>query len=221
MQKAPKSKIAAFFDVDNTLLEVNSARLYFRYFQKRGFITWQQYARMIWFTAAHRIGILKEEKALPQLLSIVAGWDERKAQELSSEAFEALVCERIDKQILRKLQEHKKSGHHIVLITASPVVTADPIASFVEADHLLASMFHVKDGRYSGEILHLMYAQGKVEPMREYAKAHHIDLKQSFAYADSYTDRFMLELVGHPVAVNPDPKLKEYAKEKGWEIIKR
>ena len=58
-----------------------------------------------------------------------------------------------------------------------------------------------------------------MQPVLDYAKKHKINLKQSYAYADSFTDKEVMELVGHPIAVNPDKRLKKYAKEKGWKII--
>jgi len=219
-RKGKKSSVAAFFDIDNTLLEVNSARLYFKYFYDQKKISFPQLMKMGFWTALHRINLLKEEKALPKALNIVIGWEEKEAKMLVDEAFEALVKERLNPEMLDQLEDHRSKNHHIVLVTAAPLITATPIFAYVDADHLMASMFEIKNKRYTGECLHLMYGQGKINPVMQYAKEHKINLSKSYAYADSYTDRVIMELVGNPIAVNPDKKLKSHAKKHGWKIIK-
>lgn len=218
--RSKRKSIAAFFDIDNTLLEVNSAKLYIKYFYDHGLVSFPELARVSFYILLHRLNILQEEKALPKLLGIVSGMNRRKAESVVNEAFEELVKEKINQTVLDKLKEHRDNGHHIVLVTASPVLTSTPIHAYVDADHLLASLFQIKDETYTGECLHLMYGEGKVEPMKQYAKKHKINLNKSYVYADSFTDRVIMELVGNPIAVNPDKQLKSHAKEHGWEIIK-
>ena len=76
------------------------------------------------------------------------------------------------------------------------------------------------DGRYTGNLELYAYGPGKAIAMKELADAEGIDLESSYAYSDSVTDIPMLELVGHPVVVNPDAELRTYAEEKGWEVRK-
>ena len=64
------------------------------------------------------------------------------------------------------------------------------------------------------------YGQFKAEAMRELAEREHIDLSESYAYTDSYTDLPMLEAVGHPVAVNPDRVLTKFARDHDFEITR-
>jgi phosphoserine phosphatase len=76
----------------------------------------------------------------------------------------------------------------------------------------------VEDGKYTGDIAFYAYGPGKAVAMREVAAEHGYDLAASYAYSDSFTDLPMLELVGHPTAVNPDKALRRIAVERGWPI---
>ena len=78
----------------------------------------------------------------------------------------------------------------------------------------------VRDGRFTGEAHHpICYGKGKLYWARRFAAEHEVDLGESFFYSDSVTDVPMLEIVGHPQVVNPDPLLRRIARQRGWQVL--
>ena len=117
------------------------------------------------------------------------------------------------------IDEHKRAGREVYVVSASPEEFVTPIARMVGINRVIATRIRTDAlGRYVPELERYTMGPGKVEAMREVAAADGIDLEGSFAYTDSYTDLPMLELVGHPVAVNPEKELREAAEENEWPI---
>jgi phosphoserine phosphatase len=104
-------------------------------------------------------------------------------------------------------------------VSASPEEIVQPLAEYLGVDGAIASRAVVDlDGRYTGEMAFYAYGPFKADAIRSLTLFEGIDLTESYAYSDSYTDVPMLEVVGHPVAVNPDRVLARLARERGWEI---
>ena len=102
---------------------------------------------------------------------------------------------------------------------ASPEEIVRPLCRYLGIEDVIATRTEVDvDGRYTGNIELYAYGSAKAEAMAEMAASEGIDLSDSYAYSDSLTDLPMLETVGHPVAVNPDPELEKIAIERGWEV---
>jgi phosphoserine phosphatase len=87
------------------------------------------------------------------------------------------------------------------------------------ADAVIATRMQIADGKYTGDIDYYAYAQNKATAITELAEANGYDLARSYAYSDSITDVHMLEIVGHPYAVNPDKELRRQATKRGWPVL--
>jgi phosphoserine phosphatase len=106
-----------------------------------------------------------------------------------------------------------------VIISSSPIETVEPIGEHLGVDDVIATRARLDgQGRYTGDLEFYAYGPYKADAIREMAVAQGIDLARSYAYSDSITDLPMLELVGNPVAVNPDRELARIAREREWEI---
>ena len=117
------------------------------------------------------------------------------------------------------IDEHKRAGREVYVVSASPEEFVAPIARMVGIERVIATRIRTDAlGRYVPELERYAMGPGKAEAMRDVADADGIDLDGSFAYTDSVTDLPMLELVGNPVAVNPERELKEIAEENEWPI---
>ena len=107
-----------------------------------------------------------------------------------------------------------------MIVSASPDEIVSPLSRFLGADACLASRAKVDDdGRYTGSMEFYAYGSFKAEAVDALAAEQGFDLAASYAYSDSYTDLPMLEIVGHPVAVNPDRVLARYAREHDFEVL--
>lgn len=146
--------------------------------------------------------------------------------EEGQELFEWLTDERVipnlRQDIVGLLRDHQAKGHMVSLISGSPQELLDTIAARLDITHAVGTPLEVVHGRYTGRIAgSLTMNEGKVSSLESFAaeKGFDIDWERSFAYGDSRSDMYLLEMVGHPVAVYPDKVLKELALERGWNII--
>ncbi len=121
------------------------------------------------------------------------------------------------KALFEELQE---SGERVGILTSTNTIIAQPVAEFFKVDLLLGTQLEVKDGKYTGNYVPPFAGrEGKVEILTEFSRMTKIAMSDMAYYGDSINDRFVLESVGHPVAVNPSAALRQVAVEKGWEIL--
>lgn len=132
------------------------------------------------------------------------------------------VLPRLYPQMLTIAYEHQDAGRPVYIVTAAAEGLAQLLARVMTFDGAIGShLSDVQDGVYTGRATGaFLYGEAKAEAIRELAVAQELDLSASFAYSDSVSDLPMLRVVGHPVAVNPDPELEAVARESDWEILR-
>jgi HAD superfamily hydrolase (TIGR01490 family) len=146
-----------------------------------------------------------------------AGVDEALLARLVRERLGDALLRRSRPQAIRQVRKHRAAGHRTVLITGTVDVLVEPLA--VLFDEVVASRLHTRDGIYSGFLdAPPLVGEARAAWLAGHAERVGVDLSRSFAYGDSYSDRPLLEAVGHPVAVNPDPRLYQYAKSRSWPV---
>jgi HAD superfamily hydrolase (TIGR01490 family) len=162
----------------------------------------------------------KMDRMREAMLALTKGWDHARVREIVREALEEVITPVIYAEALDLIEEHKRAGRKTVIISSSPIETVEAIGDQLGVDDVIATRARVDaDGRYTGELEFYAYGPFKAEAIREMAVQEGIDLASSYAYSDSITDLPMLELVGHPVAVNPDRELARVARERGWDVL--
>lgn len=115
---------------------------------------------------------------------------------------------------------HHDAGRDTWIVSASPQGIVEPLAASLGMTGAIGTRGHVVDGHYTGELDGpFIYGAGKAEAIESLANLEGYDLDLSYAYSDSVSDLPMMELVGHPVAVNPDSELAEVARDRGWPIV--
>ncbi len=210
--------VAAFVDIDHTLVDTNASRLYLRYFYKRGLVSQRKYVYALMRMLLHRCNLLRLN-VIEEAAKASEGMSLKEGERVANEAFTRWIEKRASVHMIECLNQHRKKGHMLVLLTAMPDMLAMPFKKKFAFNAMLATQMEIMNGVFTGRIIHLNYGEGKIRPLKEFAKRNEIDLKKSYFYADSLTDAPAMQLVGHPIAVNPDHKLKKFAKEKGWKIL--
>ncbi len=120
-------------------------------------------------------------------------------------------------EAVRRIRAHRAAGHRTILITGTADVLIEPLTPLF--DHVVASKLHSRDGVLTGFLATPpLVGEARAAWLRRYAAQEGVDLTRSWAYGDSYSDRPLLEAVGNPAAVNPDPRLYQHAKRKHWRI---
>ncbi len=216
----PTRRVAAFFDVDGTLLRVQSGTLYIGYLRRHGLMDLGDLLRIYWAYVTYRLGILN----VRSLASVTSRWLrgrlESEVAEHCRHWYETEVRHYFRSEMVDKVREHQRMGHLVALLTGGTRYLNDLIAADLGIEHVIASRLEVVDGRFTGRAeLPLCYGRGKLEHAVRFAERHGIRLEDSYFYTDSITDLPVLERVGHPRVVAPDPRLRIEARQRGWPVI--
>jgi HAD superfamily hydrolase (TIGR01490 family) len=210
---------AAFFDLDRTLVRVNTGPLYVRWRVRQGRMRLRDLARVSWWTLQYTMGVLDASAASKSAVAALRGADEASFREECEAWVRAEVLAHVTTAARAEVERRRDGGFVCALLTTSSPYIADPVARHVGVAHVLSSRMHVEGGRFTGEIEEpLCYGWGKVERARAWAELHGIDLAASAFYTDSVSDLPMLEAVGEPRIVNPDPRLRRLAAKRRWPI---
>jgi len=211
----------AIFDLDNTLLAGDSDHLWGVFLAERGIVDRDDYERENdRFFREYKAGRLDIFAFLRFSLTPLS---QHPLQQLVLWR-DAFVREKIDPIILpqgrRLIARHKDAGDVLLIITATNSFVTAPIAARLGIPHLLATEPEIRDGRYTGEVRGIpCYREGKVERLSAWLREQGLDLVASSFYSDSHNDIPLLQRVDHPVAVDPDPQLAAYARERDWPVI--
>lgn len=211
----------AIFDLDNTLLGGDSDYLWGRYLIEQGLVDGEYYERENRrFYEEYKVGTLDIHEFLRFSLKPLS----QHAMASLHEWRKNFIQEKIEPIMLPAaralLQQHRDQGHVLLIITATNRFVAEPIAARLGVEHLLATEPEVKQGRYTGNVSGIpCFREGKVENLKLWLKATGMNLASSWFYSDSLNDLPLLEMVTHPVAVDPDDTLADHARMRGWPII--
>jgi HAD superfamily hydrolase (TIGR01490 family) len=213
--------IAAFFDLDRTLLDMNSSTLWAKHELWKRSISLRQFGRVLVWNALYHLSLIDIETAYKEALGHYRG---RHYEDLENETrrwFARDVAHHLRPGAGRALREHRDDGHQLVLLTSASAFAARAARDTWELDDFLSNDFPTDEsGRLDGSfIAPLCYGAGKVQRARAWAEEHDVDLRRSYFYTDSYSDAPMLRVVGKPRVVSPDPRLSREARQRGWPIL--
>jgi putative phosphoserine phosphatase / 1-acylglycerol-3-phosphate O-acyltransferase len=214
--------VAAFFDMDNTLLSEASGRLYLQWLRKTGQLSLHSWAYISGQVGLYIIGVMSFPRLITRLMVYAGGTDEAEAWRMSEAWFDSMLRHYIADGGRERIQWHRQQGHHVAIVSASTPYAVKPIATALDlGEAYIATELEVHEGRFTGRVIEpACYGAGKVERALTYAARHGIDLRKSYFYSDSASDLPLLEAVGHPVAVNPNRKLSGIAAERGWPVMR-
>ncbi|MBE9374174.1 HAD-IB family hydrolase [Saccharopolyspora sp. HNM0983] len=214
--------VAAFFDLDKTVIAKSSTLAFSRPFFQEGLINRRAvlksaYAQFVFMLAGADADQMDRMRA--HIASLCTGWDVEQVNAIVEETLHDIVDPLVYKEATQLIAEHREQGHEIVVLSASGEEVVAPVAELLGAAHWSGTRMVVVDGRYTGEIEFYCSAENKAVAARELSEKHGYDLDGSFAYSDSITDLPLLESVGNPTAVNPDRALRKEAVQRGWPTL--
>ncbi len=213
-------KAAAFFDLDKTLLTVNSGRLWMQCERRAGRLSRWQMTEAAVYLVAYRFGLINMERAMRRALKTVRGLEEDLLRRRTQTWFKDEVEKHEAPGARAAIAEHSEAGHRLVLLTSSSPYESEAATEFFGLDDFLCTRYQTIDGRLTGEVIKPMcYGAGKVEHAGRWARDHDVDLAISYFYSDSITDLPMLQAVGNPRIVAPDPRLRRTARKNGWPVL--
>ncbi len=214
---------AAFFDVDNTIMQGASIFHLALGLHRRKFFTTRDILGAAWKQAYFRlVGVEDPEhvaEARSSALAFIKGHRVEELEQMGEEIFDETMAERIWPGTRALAQMHLDQGQRVWLVTAAPVEIARTIAGRLGLTGALGTVAEHVDGVYTGELVgNMLHGPEKAIAIQALAEREGLDLSRCAAYSDSHNDLPMLSLVGDPCVINPDAKLREHARAEGWRI---
>ncbi|WP_436698998.1 HAD family hydrolase [Nocardioides sp. BYT-33-1] len=216
-------RAAAFFDVDNTVMQGASIFHLARGLYRRKFFTTRDILGAAYKQAYFRVvGVEDPEhvaEARNSALAFIAGHTVREIEDVGEEIFDEAMAHRIWPGTRALAQMHLDRGQRVWLVTAAPIEIANLIARRLGLTGALGTVAEHVDGVYTGQLVgDMLHGPAKAVAVKALAEREGLDLSLCSAYSDSANDLPMLSLVGDPCAINPDAKLRAHARAHGWRI---
>jgi HAD superfamily hydrolase (TIGR01490 family) len=212
---------AAFFDLDKTIIARSGSLALSRTFMREGFIGRGTLLKSLYAQFVFQLMGADEDKMdrmRAEAAKLTAGWEVEKVRSVVAEVLEELISPLMYAEALELIHDHRAAGRLVCIVSSSPEEIVEPLARMLHVDRWIATKPGITDGLYTGELDFYCYGPQKADAIRDLASDLGVDLEGSFSYSDSVTDLPMLEVVGHPIAVNPDRELRKVALDRGWQI---
>ncbi|AFI82892.1 HAD family hydrolase [Methylophaga nitratireducenticrescens] len=211
----------AIFDLDNTLLGGDSDYLWGRYLAENDIVDPQGYHDTnLAFYHDYQAGKLDINAFLEFVFEPLAKNSMQDLLTWRADYLQQKILPIILPKGLELIEQHRQQGDTLLIITATNSFLTTPIAELLKIDHLIATDPEMLDGRYTGKVFGMpSFQHGKVERLQHWLAEHQQDLAGSYFYSDSHNDLPLLEQVDTPIAVDPDDKLAEVARQRDWKIL--
>ena len=216
--RSTQPRRAAFFDMDGTLIRVNSGSLYARWRFRRREAGLRDMARVARWMALYSLGAIDAEAVSRRALESVAGRAEDEFRSELAEWYAKSIRPHVTAHARAEVERRTAAGDLVVILSASTPYIVQPLASDLGIEHTLCSILEVAEGRFTGRCVELCYGASKVRFAERWAADHGIDLDQSSFYTDSVSDVPMLRRVRDKRVINPDPRLARLARREGWPV---
>ncbi len=217
------ARAAAFFDLDNTVMQGAALFHFGRGLYKRKFFRKRELLKFAWQQAYFRLAGAEHAGHMQDVqdsaLSIIRGHRVSELTVMGEEIYDEYLAGRIWSGTRALAQAHLDAGQRVWLVTAAPVETATIIARRLGLTGALGTVTESVDGVYTGRLVgEILHGEAKAVAVRALAESEDLDLSRCAAYSDSANDIPMLSLVGYPYAINPDSRLRAHARRQGWRL---
>jgi len=219
VRRRKEPRIGAFFDMDKTLIAENSGALLMKWRYERGELPSSELVSGLFAYLRYKVGFLDIRAWTQDVMQAFAGESERSLQREAK----ILFSERVEPTIYPEGEElvrwHLEQGHVVAIVSGATKFVVKPLAARLGIKHILYTRLEVENGRLTGRVIDpICFEEGKIYWLQQLVEKEEIDLAKSWFYTDSVTDLPLLELVGHPVVVNPDPRLYRAASRRHWPV---
>lgn len=215
-----KNNVAAFFDFDYVVVGKDLYRMLGEELIRMGKVP--RYRLFVWYIwlLKYRLNLLSGEDVIRENLKDIGGTDVKVFVDIAESIFEK-GRNRILPKALDLIEKHRSAGHRVVILSGNFSILIKPFAQYLNVSDVVAIELEIVDGKFTGRVIEpICIGKGKTYWMKKFARENKIDLTESFFYTDSFYDIDTMLSVGNPIAVNPDPNLKKFAKSMGWKILK-
>ncbi len=212
-------RVGAFFDMDKTLISENSGSVYMKYRYERGEIDGWELAKGLGAYLQYKLGVLDLLSWTKTMMAEFRGRDEVELEREGELLFDNAIRPTIYPEGRERIAAHLAQGHVVCIVSGATRFAVAPLARHLAVEHMLYTRMEVEAGVFTGRVIEpICFEEGKIYWLQQFIEEQSIDLARSYFYTDSVTDRPLLDLVGHPMVVNPDPLLYRLASRRAWPI---
>lgn len=211
----------AIFDLDNTLIAGDSDYLWGQYLVERGLVERESYERAnAGFYEDYKSGCLDIQAFLEFALAPLSRHPTEQLEALRAEFVQELILPILLPAARQLIEAHRREGRTPLIITATNAFVTQPIAALYGIENLLATQPEQVQGRYTGRVSGMpCFREGKVTRLMQWIERSGHDLHDSWFYSDSHNDLPLMDVIAHPIAVDPDETLRREAHARGWGIL--
>lgn len=218
-KKVSVSTYIAFFDLDRTIINAVSGTELAKRAWKQGLMKVPDLIHALYLSAVYKLGIKNPLRIVNKMTEWVKGLPEETLEKICIEVYNEVLLPSLHQEAIPEFKMHKENGAKIVILSSSLEPICNPIAEHLGLDDILCSKLEsvngLLTGRPSGK---LCFGEEKLTRLRAYCEKNNTTPGESWYYGDANTDLPALNIVGHPVCVNPERKLARTARKKGWKI---
>ncbi len=213
--------IAAFFDLDRTILSINSANAWFLSEWKQKRISKRELLKLtIWLARYHLGSAGSDTRAFDRAAAYLKSTPEAEMRERVHRWFQQDIAKKIRPKAQLAINQHKELGHKVVIATSGSIYSAEIASQCVGIQDYVASSFGVDaNGQFDGTVNEIAYGKAKATAVQKWCNENAVAIEKSYFYTDSMTDVDLLRIVEHPNIVSPDRRLKLEAKNNNWPIL--
>lgn len=213
-------KHIAFFDMDGTILAVNSGRILIKECYRKGLMTRGDLLKAYWLSFQHKTRMKSSRNSSLAMIKWLKGAEAKLMYEFSQRVINDFLISCVRPEIRKEIDQHRENGARIVMLSAALTFIVKPIAEYLNFDDYICSDPEVENGFYTGlPNGTLCIDEEKEIRIREYCLKHQIELSNVWFYGDSWPDRFAMKIAGHPVCVQPDKRLLKLSRLNNWRVM--
>lgn len=215
----PPPRVGAFFDMDKTLISENSGSLYMKHRYERGEISGWDLAKGLGAYLRYKMGLLDIRAWTRDMMEQFKGESEEALVREAQEWLHEMVVDTIYPEAAEVVRWHLEQDHVVAIVSGATKFVVAPLAAHLGIPHFLYTRLETERGRFTGRVIDpICFEEGKIYWLQQLVDEQNVDLAKSWFYTDSITDLALLDLVGHPVVTNPDPRLYREALRRRWPV---
>jgi HAD superfamily hydrolase (TIGR01490 family) len=216
----PEKNYIVFFDLDGTITKAISGRALARGAFKKGLMKHIDLIYALWLSLAFRLKLKDPLKIIDDMVSWVAGMSEKTMIDLCTEVFREVLEPSVFSEARSEIKNHKDKNAKLVILSSALFPICQEVAKNLGMHDIICSDLEVENGYLTGRPRgHFCFGEEKKSRLREYCEKNNTKISDAWYYGDSISDLPALSIVGNPVCVNPDNKLRRAARYRGWRIL--
>ena len=218
----PKSNIAAFFDFDETIIDINSSKVGFKWLYENKMLSKWFILKVIITGMLYEANLISEKHLADGMVIFYKGKKLSFFSDRAEKFYNDLLKPHLIPQIVDKIRYHKDRGHILIIVSGSIKYYLEPVARDLGFDHLVCTELEEGvDGLLTGKPKsHICLGKNKQLMTIDLVNKLKINLEESYAYGNSQADIHLLKMVGNPTAVEPNLPLKKVAIKNNWPILR-